>query len=98
MLINRQCSYFSAGTFANTLFQEARAHAIDDAGSVQGSDAGTELSSVVSYSPNIDTDLSRMDGLMDTWLTDLKRNVLVSRFLNIYSIQADFSLLVISSS
>ena len=38
---------------------------------------GTELSSVVSYTPNIDSDLSRMDGLMDTWLTDLKRNILV---------------------
>ncbi len=41
------------------------------------SDAGSEVHSEVAYSLSIDQDVSRMESLLDTWTSDLRKNVLV---------------------
>ena len=50
----------------------------DQASSVNGSQLGdSPASHVTGFAPGIDPDIARMETLMEQWLGDLKRNVLV---------------------
>ena len=60
--------------------QEGEQVADDQMSSVHESEVGESPSShTVGFSPGIDPDIARMETLMEQWLGDLKRNVLVSQ-------------------